>query len=149
MPGAQARLLSEQDVAVLQGWINDSKSRRHNTSGRSTLDRVEDQEHQAPECYACLTPKTGIPALSKGSKIYTGTGTGTSYFPDDDVPGVASCKVYFKRIDTNGMVYAGFSIDVYNLRFIAVAPEVWITPIRDKSGVWWVPEPGLEFAVCP
>src|SRR5262245_6155016 len=74
---------SDADIEVLKGMVEAERNRRRNTTGRSTRDRIEDEEMLAPEVYIARVPAGGIPALVEES------GAGI-----EDTPGQADCDVY-------------------------------------------------------
>jgi hypothetical protein len=152
---ADLYLLTESEVELLQSVLGKVRSQRQNTSGRPG---VRAEQGQAPEVYLVRTPATGIPALSAGTNVGTG-----SLAPSDDVPGSALCGVYRLIRTGSGLAGTGQSvgvrpvngswtnpkqITVYNFLPVAIPGNQWVTAIRDKFGYWMVPAQGLQFGTC-
>jgi hypothetical protein len=148
-------LLTESEIALLQSVLDKVRSQRQNTAGRPA---VRQEQGQAPEVYLVRTPIAGIPALSAGTNVGTG-----SLSPADDVPGSALCGVYRLIQTGSGLPGTGQAvgvqpvsgswaspkqITVYNFLPIAIPGGQWVTAIRDKFGYWLVPAQGLQFGTC-
>ena len=136
---AAANVLSENDVRILQGVINDVKVLRVQSQKEDSNAR----DQTAPEVYIALTPDDGIPALSPTGvgddiSISTGTGTGTTTIEDPgptagDTPGSAVCTIY--RVIGGTLSNTRKTRTVYNLSLDAIA-ESWVPVTRDKYGTW-------------
>lgn len=93
---------------------------------------------QSADIYIAYTPPSGIPALELGDD--TGTGTGSGFGIQDDIPGSAYCDIYrllgigsaarFLPIRTSQLVY--------NLSTTAVPGSKWRQINRDRFGHWLV-----------
>lgn len=108
---------------------------------RPQTNRTPPEISQSPETYVAYINPDGIPALSRGGE----TGTGTGSHLEDDVPGHARCDVYQAVPDGSGgylMRGTGFSQEVLNFSFSAVAGACWKPITRDKYGRWMVLEQG-------
>jgi hypothetical protein len=122
---ADAFVLSEADVKVLQDSVGELRRMVQNIAGRA-VPRPDDPE--APEVYIALTPSGGIPARS------------------GVVLGSASCDVY--KVISDSLLSAGFTRTVYNLSTTAVAGSIYVQVKRDKFGTWLAEQPSGSGGSC-
>ena len=99
---------------------------------------------QAPDAHIVLAPVHGIPPLDQNLT----TGTSTSSYALDDVPGHAYCHIF--RIDqstapgtSTGHVHAKFirtakQILVFNITPVFIQANTWLVAVRDRWGRWVV-----------
>lgn len=143
---ARATHFTEHELDLIREVLAEREARSKNTKDRPGKDR---QPLPSPKCYMIRTPTGGIPALSKGADVGTGTGTTETL---DDVPGYAEfCQVYQRVGDLSAARFhavINFLITVYNSSEYAIPAGQWIPVTRDEYGTWWVPAQGLEFDAC-
>lgn len=137
--------MSENDARLFQEMVRWFK--RHGAQTPRTY--VPQEDWLAPECYLVRTPAAGIPALSDvGTGTGTGTGTSTAQAADDLVePGSATCQV-FRVSASDLLVWAGFSITVWNANPFIIPGWLFIKVTRDKFGKWWAPTLPLRVSQC-
>ena len=118
--------LTDGDRDWLRTLVEDYQGRIGNTQQRGTRDRVEDEEHQAPEVYVAKTPALGIPKL-----VDSGGG--------NQVPGKADCLLFRVNPGTTKLepLSGGFRT-VYNLGTSDINMNSWVLVHRDKLGYWFV-----------
>jgi len=134
------RALSDQEIAFIQGLLNEAHLR--NRTSRSTAELSDQKDHQeilAPETYFAKTPSGGIPGLNSGD---SGTGTASSH-QGPDVPGQATCDIYrlIYNIATGNkeLILTGIhKPPVFNLSSSAVPGDTYVGVTRDKYGDWFV-----------
>lgn len=128
--------LGPNDLVKIKALIASEVARRVNTTGRAGDQTVEHQEQQAPEHYIALSPRGGIPALTKG--------TASDPFGDPDRPGYAECQIFRvqreREIESDGnpaIWQTPLYIErVYNLSQSPIPEDVWVQIKRDKNGDW-------------
>lgn len=128
--------LGPNDLAKIKALIASEVARRVNTTGRAGDQSVEHQEQQAPEYYIALSPRGGIPAITKG--------TASDPFGDPDRPGYAECQIFRvqreREIESDGdpaIWQTPLYIErVYNLSQSPIPEDVWVQIKRDKNGDW-------------
>lgn len=119
--------LTEADVRVLKGLVEQQRNYQRNTAGR-TLEAT--QPTAASQMYVAMAPVGGI----AGRVGFTVSG--------------ASCAIYQQVAGI--LISAGFSRTVYNLSTIRIGREAVVSVTQDNYGGWWAVDPahGLDSTTC-
>jgi hypothetical protein len=135
--------LSDEDIRILQRWINESKRRNPRGSARHSNERYPDDNEGndlAPEVYVAKIPSDGINGLETCTTgtgtpgcMGTGTGTGDGY----DEPGLATCDLYVidQSDSPDDLRPIGKDVPVYNVNPSALTSG-YVPVMRDKFGRW-------------
>lgn len=123
MPG---NVFSDEDVRLLQGFLDQLKKQRYNSPAR-TLSGVSEDAGESPDVYMALPQEAlGIPGVIHPSSV---PGEG-------DVLGQGICDIY--RVDSGGyLTPTGFSENVYNFSTSNI-PRMMVPVQRSKFGDWIV-----------
>lgn len=110
--------LTDADVRVLKGLVEQQRVRQRNTAGRTFVD---DQPSELTQAYMAKAPAAGIAAR---------VGLNVSK---------ATCRVY-QRVDT-GLVDTGFDRVVYNASDTAITGDALFGSWQDAWGTYWANDP--------
>lgn len=163
--GPDIYALSPDDATVFHQMVAEWKKRN---LGMPPAE-VPEYKESGPWVAVVLAPSGGIPGMCDSvSPAYTGTGTrlnatcgtgtGTAIGEEGDRPGSADCDEYFLEHCTPGnpgrfltkprLRKTGRVLTVYNLSYVAVNGNQFVTAVRDAYGDWWVPSIGYLFQTC-
>lgn len=121
-----ANVFSDEDVGLLQEFINQLKRQRYNSPARTPSDNSDDVG-ESPDLYMALPQDSlGIPGVIHPTTI---PGEG-------DVLGQGLCDIF--RVDQDGsLTQMGFSQNVFNFSTSSI-PRMMVPVQRSKYGEWVV-----------